>query len=265
MRTAIHRLLSLHLLASCLSAADATITLDNGFTWKAMFDAGFRPSHVRDGTDKCRQLNVHVKLRKEEGGEALDLGVGDVEFSLRDGHLLDLFSFYGREYRPVDSIQEKSEVFSRAFGDAVKQKARVDWFDVEHSEDYSGRKIEPPVVTRVLDDRNATNGAKIGDLSIVYSFRSANSRDKPIVERLSIALRSPEAMQGRPVKTKIQPPVGYQHISLEPVAALPAQSSEAATKEPHSATEPDSTSGGSLYSQLPTNGGFHLEQFPPAW
>lgn len=214
--------LGFHLFAGSVDAETALITLDNGFTWKAMFDAGLRPSHIGEGTYGCRQMNVHVKIRKQEGGEILDLGTGDVEFSLREGHLLDLVAFYGREYRAVGEVEEKSNVFSRIFGSAVRQKAQIAWFEVKHTVDYSGRKIDPPEITRQVDDKNATNGAKIGDLSIVYSFRSANSREKPMVERLSIALRSREAMRGRPLRTKIESPPGYEHVSLEPVLAAPA-------------------------------------------
>jgi hypothetical protein len=113
----------------------------------------------------------------------------------------------------------------------------------------------------VLDDKNAANGAKIGDLSIVYSFRSANSRDKPIVERLSIALRSPEAMRGRPMKTKIQPPAGYEHISLEPIVGLPTQSPEETTKEPDSGSKPDFASAGSGQGSSPG----HTGNLPWQW
>ena len=95
-------LLSLfHLFTEFLRAEVVLITLDHGFTWKAMFDAGFRPVLVRDGLDKCCQLNVHLKIRKQEKGEILDLGVGDLEFSLLDEHFLELVAFYGHERRAV--------------------------------------------------------------------------------------------------------------------------------------------------------------------
>jgi hypothetical protein len=225
-------LVGIQILVGSARADTALITLDNGFTWKAVFDAGFRPIHIGDGTYGCRQMNVHVKIRKQEGGEILDLGLGDIEFSLRDGHLLDLVSFFGREFRAVDEVEEKSDVFSRIFGSAVRQRAQIAWFEVEHTVDYSGRKIDPPEITRQVDDKNAVNGAKIGDLSIVYSFRSANSREKPMVERLSIAFRSSEAMKGRPLKTKIEPPAGYEHVSLEPALAETALSPTATPDQP---------------------------------
>lgn len=135
---------------------------------------------------------------------------------MRDGHLLDLFLFYGREYRAVDEVRGKSDVFCRIFGSAVTRKAEFAWFEVEHTVGYSGRKIDPPVVIRQVDAKNAVNGAKTIDLSIVYSFESANSREKPMVKRLSIALRSPEAMRARRLRTNIVPPAGYEHLSLEP-------------------------------------------------
>lgn len=268
MKSVLLLLIGLQVVVRSASADTAVITLDNGFTWKAVFDAGFRPSHIGDGTYGCRQMNVHVKIRKQEGGEILDLGIGDVEFSLRDGHLLDLISFYGREYRAVEEVEKKSDVFSRILGSTVRQRAKISWFEVEQTEDYSGRKIDPPEVTRQVDDKDAENGAKIGDLSIVYSFRSANSREKPMVERLSIALRSPEAMKGRPLKTKIEPPAGYEYVSLEPAlvesAPLPtaARDELAARKQSSPTVGPASSTPSSSKSTAGNVAGKSEESFP---
>lgn len=208
-------LLGFQLAAGFIQTETALITLDHGFTWKAMFDAGFRPFHDGDGRFVCRQMNIHVQIRKQEGGEILDLGTGDVEFSLRDNHLLDLLSFYGREYRTVAEVEEKSEVFARVFGDAVNQKSKIAWFETKHSVDYGGRKLEPPQIIRQVDDKDAVTGAKIGDLSVVYSFYSGNARERPMLERISFSLGSPLAYKSPRLKTKIQPPAGYEHVSLE--------------------------------------------------
>ena len=209
-------LLGFQLAAGFIQAETALITLDHGFTWKAMFDAGFRPFYTGDGIDKCRQLNVHLQIRKQEGGEILDLGMGDVEFSLRDDHLLVLVAFYGREYRTVAEVEEKSEVFARIFGDAVTQKSEIAWFETTHSVDYGGRKIDPPQIIRQVDDKDASNHAQIGDLSIFYSFKSINIKATPLAERFSLSLKSPQAYNSPPLETKIQPPAGYEHVSLEP-------------------------------------------------
>ena len=181
-----------------------------------MFDAGFRPFYTGDGIDKCRQLNVHLQIRKQEGGEILDLGIGDVEFSLRDDHLLVLVAFYGREYRTVPEVEEKSEFFARIFGDAVTQKSKIAWFETEHSVDYGGRKIDPPQIIRQVNDKDASNHAQIGEHSIFYYFRSGINKVTPMVERFSISLGSSQAYNSSLLKTKIQPPVGYEHVSLEP-------------------------------------------------
>lgn len=207
--------LGFQLAAGFIQAETAIITLDHGFTWKAMFDAGFRPFYTGDGIDKCRQLNVRVQIRKQEGGEILDLGTGDIEFSLRDDHLLVLVAFYGREYRTVTEVEEKSEIFARIFGNAVTQKSKIAWFETKHSVDYGGRKIDPPQMIRQVDDKDAENGAKLGDLSIVYSFYSGNSREKSMLERISFSLGSHQAYNSPLLKKKIQPPVGYEHVSLE--------------------------------------------------
>jgi hypothetical protein len=213
-------------------AGEAMLNVDEPLTWSSVFDAGFRPSHVRDGLDKCRQLNVHVKLKTSTSAEVLDLGIGDVEFSLRDGHLLHLLTFYGREYRSVAEVEEKSRVFWRMFGGKVTRKAEIGWFEVKSAISYSGRPIDPPEITRVVDDKNAVNHAKSGDASIFYNFHSANSRDKPMLEQLSVSLKSEEAMTAGRLKTKIEPPAGYEHVSLEPALAETALSPTATPDQP---------------------------------
>lgn len=232
-------------MATPSAGGEAIINVDEPLTWKSVFDAGFRPSLVGDGLDKCRQLNVHVKLKTATGAEVLDLGIGDVEFSLRDGHLLHLLAFYGREYRSVIEVEEKSRAFARMFGDNVTRKAEIGWFEVTNTVDYGGRAIDPPEVDRVVDHKNAINHAKRGDLSFFYNFRTANNRDRPMVERFSISLKSTEAMTVGRLKSRIEPPAGYEHLSLEAgsaeaVPSPPVEPKEHATRTSQSpSTVPD--------------------------
>jgi len=232
MRIVAFLLLLLVLMVTRSVAGEVILNVDEPLTWKSAFDAGFRPTHVRDGLDKCRQLNVHVKLKSSIGAEVLDLGIGDVELSLREGHLLHLLSFYGREYRSVAEVEEKSRIFWRMFDGKVTRKAEIGWFEVTNTVNYSGRAIDPPEITRVVDDKNAVNHAKSGDVSMFYDFHSANSRDKPMLERLSVSLKSAEAMNAGRLKTKIQPPAGYEQVSLEPALAEATPSPTATPDEP---------------------------------
>lgn len=229
-------LLGFQLAAGFIQGETALITLDHGFTWKAMFDAGFRPFYTGDGIDKCRQLNIRVQIRKQEGGEILDLGIGDVEFSLRDDHLLVLVAFYGREYSTVEEVEGKSEIFARIFGDTVTQKSKIAWFETKHSVDYGGRKIDPPQIIRQVDDKDASNHARIGDLSIFYSFKSVNIKANPLAERFSLSLKSPQAYNSPLLKTKIQPPVGYEHVSLEPETDKSLKASNSSAPEDSTAS-----------------------------
>lgn len=218
-------LLSFQLIAGYTYAETALLNLDHGFTWKAMFDAGFRPTHTDDGIDKCRQLNVHVQIRKHEGGEILDLGIGDVEFSLRENHLLEFMIFYGRERRTVAEVERKSEVFARIFGDAVTQKSKIAWFETKHSVDYGGRIIDPPITTREVNDKDASNHAKMDEQSVSYYFRSGINKITPMVEHFSISPKTSLNYYVPLLKKKIQPPVGYEHISLEPNTEKPPKAS----------------------------------------
>jgi hypothetical protein len=89
--------------------------LSDGVTWKNVFDVGFRPTHVRDGHGKCRQLGVNLGVRLYKNGETLHLGRGDIEFSLRAEHEVSLISFYGREKRMAQFGEKQLEKFAQIF------------------------------------------------------------------------------------------------------------------------------------------------------
>jgi hypothetical protein len=243
MKNVLLLLLIFQCLVGFVFAETALITLDRGFTWKAMFDAGFRPFYTGDGINKCRQLNVRVQVRKQEGGEILDLGIGDIEFTLRDDHLLVLVSFYGREYRAVADAEEKSEVFASVFGDTVNQKSKIAWFETKHSEDYGGQKIDPPQIIRQVDDKDASNHAQIGDLSIFYSFKSVNIKATPMAERFSVSLKSHQAYNTPSLETKIQPPAGYEYVSLEPNEVLKSQKTKMSSEDPSNLSQANGREG----------------------
>jgi len=187
---------------SSLAAEDEIIlTIGEEVTWKSLFDAGFEPHHVRDGVTRCRQFNVIFGIRVHAAGEVLYMGKGDVWFDLLDNHVLVHMSFYGRENRTVEEAEQKTEMFVRMFGDHLTKKSVV-------------RRYE---ATDRVDHSDAVNHAKLGDFSIFYNFGDSYERDEPMLERFSVSLKSKIAKRGKRLKTKIKPPEGYEHISLEPV------------------------------------------------
>lgn len=206
------------LMGSCVMChAQKQVTLDitDGITWKEIFDSGFRPKHLSDGIYMCRQYDVDLRI-KSPSGELLHLGRGDVDFSVKEGGLVVLVSYFGRQNRTLEEAKIKSAEFSKMFGESVTKRATLKTFQNKHEVDYSGRKINPPQIEEHVDLKTTTNAAKVGDFRIIYGFSDSYLDDLPLVERLSVALKSKEAKRAKRLTEKIRPPVGYEHISLEP-------------------------------------------------
>ena len=64
------------------------------------------------------------------------------------------------------------------------------------------------------------------NFSIIYSFRNSQNNQKPILEGFSVSLMTKEAKLAKRLMTKIQPPAGYEHISLEPPEFKPSSADE---------------------------------------
>lgn len=216
-----------------MSYAESKVVIDltEGITWEKVFDAGFRPQYIRDGKFGCRQFNVRVVITTKEFPEGIDLGSGDVQFSLKENNLVIGFSFFGRENRSLVEAREKSMTFAKMFGDDTTKQAKFNVFQVKHEVDYSGRKLNPPEVEEHIDLETTTNAAKVGDFSIIYSFGDSYRNDLPLVERLSVALKSQEAKRAKRLTEKIRPPEGYEHVSLESGQGDPTLESESPTPD----------------------------------
>lgn len=212
----------------CRAEQQVVLDLSDGVTWQDVFEAGLRPSHLSDGIDMCRQYDVDLSIKGVSGG-VLHLGKGDVDLSVREGGLLVGLSFYGRENRSLEEARAKSRSFVEMLGGHVTQQAALDTFRVKHEVGYSGQKIDPPEIEEHVDLKTTTNAARIDDFSVIYSFSDSYLDDLPLVERLSVALKSQEAKRAKRLTEKIRPPAGYEHVSLEPTQDAAEPESEITT------------------------------------
>jgi len=157
----------------CLSGSAAEdeiiLNIGDGVTWEAVFDAGFRPIHLSDGIYMCRQYDVNL-LIENSGSSVLNLGRGDVDFSVKQDGLLVLISFYGRENRTVQEAKKKTNIFTDIFKNDLIRKADLKTFTTIHKVDYSGKIIDPPALEEHVDLKTASNAAKVGNFSVIYSF-----------------------------------------------------------------------------------------------
>lgn len=213
----------------CYAQDRCVLDLSDGVSWSEVFQAGFRPHHIRDGKFGCKQYGVDVTIKTHRFPDGIHLGVGDVQFSLLEGNLVVGLAFYGRENRSLNEARKKSEAFAKMFGEDLTRRAKLDTFETKHEVDYGGRKLDPPEIEEHVDLDTATNAAKAGDFSIIYGFSDSYRDDLPLVERLSVALKSQEAKRAKRLTEKIRPPAGYEHVSLEPTQDAAEPESEIIT------------------------------------
>lgn len=212
----------------CHAQDRCVLDLSDGVSWPEVFQAGFRPHYIRDGKFGCKQYGVDVTIKTHRFPDGVHLGVGDVQFSLLEGNLVVGLAFYGRENRSLDEARKKSGAFAKMFGDDLTRRAELDTFETKHEVDYGGRKLDPPEIEEHVDLDTATNAAKVGDFSVIYGFSDSYRDDLPLVERLSVALKSQEAKRAKRLTEKIRPPEGYEHVSLEPTQDAAERDSEIA-------------------------------------
>lgn len=198
------------LITVCVADDQVVLDLGEGVSWKGVFDAGFRPYHIRGRKFGCKQLDVDVTIKTQDFPQGIKLGKGDASFSLLESHLMIGFSFYGREKRSLEEAQSKSKMFAQMFGENVTEQAKFTTFENKHEVDYNGQKIVPPRIEEHVDLKTTANAAKIDDFSIIYSFSDSYSDDFSLVERLSVALKSNEAKRAKRLTEKIRPPEGYE-------------------------------------------------------
>lgn len=206
------------ILFPCLCIAQNRVTLDvsEGVTWEQVFAAGLRPQHLNGGLYMCTEYGVDLTIKTTEPNLELHLGVGDVDLKVKADHRLVHLSFYGRENRTLEEAKYKSQAFAKMFSGKITQRATLETFENKHEVGYAGEEIRPPEIESHVDIDTTTTVAKSGDTLIIYSFVDSYEDINPLAERFSVSLESKEAKRAKRLTEKIRPPVGYEHISLEP-------------------------------------------------
>lgn len=177
---------------------EIVLNMEDGVSWKSVFDAGFRPTHIRDGRLSCRQIDVQLGVRLQKNGETLHLGRGDIEFTLVADHEVALISFYGREKRTSQYGEEQLEKFAQIFEKNLTQKGNLEYF--------SNGEIEI---------KNAHSHAKIGAFRLAYRLRHSFNKIEPVLEDIIISpAPSKERKRTKWLEAPIQPPAGYEHLDL---------------------------------------------------
>ena len=115
--------------------------------------------------------------------------------------------FYGREKRTVSEARgAKADRFAEIFGEHVSKKSVLRLY-----------------TTGKVDKGDALSVARVGEFKINHSFRHSYKDDEPLVEDIGFYLKNEEVRHMRPLDQPIEPPEGYEHVSLIPTRAGPRE------------------------------------------
>jgi len=177
-------------------------------SWKDVFDGGFRPWWRGNGEYKAHQSGVEITLRN--GNKEFTLTSGDIQFSVSKGYTLEMISFYGRENLSYEEAQARNEQFIDTFGS------------------YENiRKIQKGAIYKTKDgspfnfhSEKNNSGVFLDDYKFLLAFSRSGIEGKPFVERFTLSNSFSTYREGLSrVGGQLQPPTGYEHLSLDPQIA----------------------------------------------
>jgi hypothetical protein len=202
------------------AAAPAEIELHitgEDITWPQIWEAGFRPVH-HIGMTKCLQRDVFLSIRFRDEEEVFVLGRGDVEFSILKGDAVYQLAFYGRAVLTLEEGADRIALFSRVFGKILEK---------------SGTPLKALDSYGTVDTstNTGTSSARFGEYRILHGFNSSFRAKTPLLDILTISLRSKYIDKIGFRTSAIQPPAGYEDLSMQPEQAVPAPKGEVLEKE----------------------------------
>ncbi len=181
------------ILLHCLCLAEQkTLTISDNLSWKSVFDDGFHPVWRLGGHKKCQESDVELSIKFND--QTLKLDKGDIQFTTHDSEQINLISYYGRAFYTEPEAVKKVGEFKKLFQPFIKP----------NQEEKIGA------------------WAQVGDYGVYLSFSSSMNDEKPYILRFGIYDRSGKTkptIGGRLAKdsdTKVKPPEGYKHLSLDP-------------------------------------------------
>jgi hypothetical protein len=186
--------------------AKPVLVFDNGFDWKQVFDAGFRPRHSGGGRMYCSIWNQEPFAIQITGLDGqMNFGSGRLNFYFDSKEKLRGISYFSQE--KFDMAEGEKRV------DAMTQWLKP--YIIHHM-------IMPKYIEGTYVDagaRGCTLVAQMGEYRISYHFINTRRKDKQLMAEFSIGWFFP----GRPtdgfipVDRKIKPPPGYEDWDMTEV------------------------------------------------
>lgn len=194
------------LLCSPFVEAKPVLVFDNGFDWKQVFDAGFRPRHRNGGDRQCmviKQEPFAIQIRGLDG--QMDFGEGSLRFYFDSKEKLRGISYFSQERFDMAEGQKRVDAMTRWLKPYI----------IHHM-------IMPKYIEGTYVDAGARGSilvAQMGEYRIKYHFIDTRRKDKQLMAEFSIGWSFP----GRPtdgfipVDRKIKPPPGYEDWDMTEV------------------------------------------------
>jgi hypothetical protein len=193
--------------------AEAVIPLlrfPDGISWKAVFDAGFRPKHIpglEKDTTECKKQPLRFELEGSSEPFILDPGRLSIELMFDDG----VRHFTHTSHVPV-TMEE---------GERRLEKFR---------EMFKGQLVRRGSMPPVMDERTGSvmttveqfAVAKIRNHVFYFGFNASVQKEKPLLPRFQLGWHPSPGEDSPPIRRKtVEPPPGYEWYSMDPKVHTP--------------------------------------------
>jgi hypothetical protein len=209
-------------LTTILVGDEVRIQFGGEITWKGFFDAGFRPHHVMDGMEFCRQYDVRVAISSEGSPNWLSLNPGTVLFDVGEDDLILGLRIDTSQELSVEEADARLKKFQKIFKKNIKSEntGSIEYSEIDNRYDYgkcSARADMDPWRIRY---------------SLTPSYQEFQYPQlprgdwKPFIERLVIVYRGDLKNFSDRRQKPIAPPAGYEWYSLAPKVSTPNHETE---------------------------------------
>jgi hypothetical protein len=194
------------LLCNTASEAKPVLVFDNGFDWKQVFDAGFRPRHSNGGMMCCKVWNQEpfaIEIKGLEG--QMEFGGGSLYFYFDSKEKLRSISFFSEEKFDMAEGQKRVDAMTNWLKPYITHQMNMPKY-------IEGTYVDASARGNILV-------AQIGEYRIKYHFIDTNRPDKQLMGEFSISWSFP----GKPTEgfipndRKIKPPPGYEDWDMTEV------------------------------------------------
>lgn len=198
--------LVISLLGHATAEAKPVLVFDNGFDWKQVFDAGFRPRHRNGGDVQCMVINQEpfaIQIKGLEG--QMDFGAGSLRFYFDSKERIKGVTYFSEEKFDMAEGHKRVDAFTKWLKPYITHHMKMPKY-------IEGTYVDASA-------RGTSLVAQIGEFRFSYHFIDTNRPDKQLMGEFSIGRFFP----GRPtdgfipVDRKIKPPPGYEDWDMTEV------------------------------------------------